>query len=62
VAVASAPAHGPAVAWGSAITYTPTADYAGPDSFIYTTFLGFSEDDVRQRSDFTGLGKLYRCG
>jgi uncharacterized protein YhjY with autotransporter beta-barrel domain len=36
VAVASAPAHGVAVASGTSITYTPTAGYAGPDSFTYT--------------------------
>lgn len=40
VAVASAPAHGTAVASGTAITYTPTTGYAGPDSFIYTASNG----------------------
>ncbi|MFC5742326.1 Ig-like domain-containing protein [Dyella tabacisoli] len=36
VAVASAAAHGVATASGTAITYTPTAGYSGPDSFTYT--------------------------
>jgi outer membrane autotransporter protein len=36
VAVATSPAHGTAVATGTSITYTPTAGYAGPDSFTYT--------------------------
>jgi outer membrane autotransporter protein len=36
VAVASAPAHGTAIASGTTITYQPTAGYAGPDSFTYT--------------------------
>ncbi|UHQ25056.1 putative Ig domain-containing protein [Lysobacter sp. 5GHs7-4] len=36
VAVASAAAHGTATASGTSITYTPTAGYAGPDSFTYT--------------------------
>ncbi|ALN86342.1 outer membrane autotransporter barrel domain protein [Lysobacter capsici] len=36
VAVAAAPAHGTATASGTTITYTPTAGYAGPDTFTYT--------------------------
>ncbi|WP_058051083.1 putative Ig domain-containing protein, partial [Janthinobacterium sp. Ant5-2-1] len=36
VAVASAAGHGTATVSGTSITYTPTAGYAGPDSFIYT--------------------------
>ncbi|WP_454767168.1 putative Ig domain-containing protein [Cupriavidus campinensis] len=36
VSVGTAPAHGSAVAAGTSITYTPTAGYAGPDSFTYT--------------------------
>ncbi len=36
VAVASAPAHGAAVASGTSITYAPAAGYAGGDSFTYT--------------------------
>jgi len=36
VAVASAASHGTATANGTSITYTPTAGYAGPDSFTYT--------------------------
>lgn len=36
VAVATAPAHGTAIASGTSITYQPTAGYAGPDSFTYT--------------------------
>jgi len=30
------PSHGPAVISGSTITYTPTANYAGPDLFTDT--------------------------
>jgi carbon monoxide dehydrogenase subunit G len=36
VAVASPGANGTATASGTTITYTPTAGYAGPDSFTYT--------------------------
>lgn len=36
VAVATAPSHGTATASGTSITYTPTAGYAGADSFTYT--------------------------
>lgn len=36
VAVASQGTHGTATASGTSITYTPTAGYAGPDSFTYT--------------------------
>ncbi|WP_178128966.1 autotransporter domain-containing protein [Pseudomonas sp. PB120] len=36
VAVASNPAHGTATAVGTNITYTPTAGFAGADSFTYT--------------------------
>lgn len=36
VAVATAPAHGTAIASGTSITYTPTVGYGGPDSFTYT--------------------------
>lgn len=36
VAVAAAPAHGTATASGTSISYTPTAGYAGPDTFTYT--------------------------
>lgn len=36
VAVGTAAAHGTAIASGTSITYTPTAGYAGPDSFTYT--------------------------
>ncbi|WP_193317196.1 putative Ig domain-containing protein [Janthinobacterium sp. FT14W] len=35
VAVASAASHGTATVSGTSITYTPTAGYAGPDSFSY---------------------------
>ncbi|WP_354687682.1 putative Ig domain-containing protein [Cupriavidus necator] len=40
VSVASAPSHGTAIASGTSITYTPTASYAGPDSFTYTATNG----------------------
>ncbi len=40
VAVASAAAHGTATASGTSISYTPTAGYAGSDSFIYTATNG----------------------
>jgi uncharacterized protein YhjY with autotransporter beta-barrel domain len=40
VAVASAAAHGTATASGTSITYTPTAGYAGTDSFTYTATNG----------------------
>jgi len=36
VAIGTAPAHGTATASGTTVTYTPTAGYAGPDSFTYT--------------------------
>ncbi|QSX80098.1 putative Ig domain-containing protein [Lysobacter solisilvae] len=36
VSIGSAPVHGIATASGTSITYTPTAGYAGPDSFTYT--------------------------
>ncbi len=36
VAVGSQATHGTATASGTSITYTPTAGYAGPDSFTYT--------------------------
>ncbi|WP_205910685.1 Ig domain-containing protein [Rhizobium sp. P44RR-XXIV] len=36
VAIATAAAHGTATASGTSITYTPTAGYAGADSFTYT--------------------------
>ncbi|MGO1073261.1 putative Ig domain-containing protein [Lysobacter sp. CA199] len=36
VAIASAPAHGTAIASAMTITYQPTTGYAGPDSFTYT--------------------------
>lgn len=36
VAVGTQAAHGTAIASGTSITYTPTAGYAGPDSFTYT--------------------------
>jgi hypothetical protein len=36
ISVASAPAHGTATVNGMAITYTPTANFAGSDSFTYT--------------------------
>lgn len=36
VAVGTQAAHGVATASGTTITYTPTAGYAGPDSFTYT--------------------------
>lgn len=36
VAVASAPSHGTARAIGTSITYSPTANYTGSDSFTYT--------------------------
>ncbi len=36
VAIASAAAHGSAVASGLSITYTPSAGYSGADSFTYT--------------------------
>ncbi|WP_175560437.1 beta strand repeat-containing protein, partial [Janthinobacterium lividum] len=40
VAVASAALHGTATANGTSITYTPTAGYAGLDSFTYTASNG----------------------
>lgn len=40
VSVASAASHGTATASGTSITYTPTASYAGPDSFTYTATNG----------------------
>ena len=40
VAVATAASHGTATASGTSITYTPTAGYAGPDSFAYTATNG----------------------
>ncbi|AEM49468.1 outer membrane autotransporter barrel domain protein [Stenotrophomonas maltophilia JV3] len=36
VAVGTQATHGTATASGTSITYTPTAGYAGPDSFTYT--------------------------
>jgi hypothetical protein len=36
VAVDAAASHGTATVSGTAITYTPTSGYAGPDSFTYT--------------------------
>ncbi|WP_267555774.1 Ig-like domain-containing protein, partial [Rhizobium rhizogenes] len=36
VAIATAASHGTATASGTSITYTPTAGYAGADSFTYT--------------------------
>ncbi|WP_198929072.1 putative Ig domain-containing protein, partial [Rhizobium sp. AC27/96] len=36
VAIATAAGHGTATASGTSITYTPTAGYAGADSFTYT--------------------------
>ncbi|SDA92623.1 putative Ig domain-containing protein [Mesorhizobium qingshengii] len=36
VAVGTAATHGTATASGTTISYTPTAGYAGPDSFTYT--------------------------
>ncbi|MHC1654666.1 putative Ig domain-containing protein [Stenotrophomonas maltophilia] len=36
VAIGTQAAHGTATATGTTITYTPTAGYAGPDSFTYT--------------------------
>ena len=40
VAVVGAPTHGTATASGTTISYTPTAGYAGPDSFTYTASNG----------------------
>jgi uncharacterized protein YhjY with autotransporter beta-barrel domain len=40
VAIGTAPTHGTATASGTAITYTPVAGYAGPDSFTYTATNG----------------------
>lgn len=40
VAVATPATHGTATANGTAITYTPTAGYAGTDTFTYTTTNG----------------------
>ncbi|OAN63896.1 hypothetical protein A7X12_19030 [Sphingomonas sp. TDK1] len=36
ISVATAPAHGTASVAGDVVTYTPTAGYAGADSFTYT--------------------------
>ena len=36
VSSVSAPAHGTAVIAGASVTYTPAANYNGPDSFTYT--------------------------
>ncbi|HLP69911.1 MAG TPA: putative Ig domain-containing protein [Rhizobium sp.] len=36
VAVVGSPSHGTASASGTAISYTPSAGYSGPDSFTYT--------------------------
>jgi len=40
VAVATGASHGTATPSGTTITYTPTAGYAGPDSFTYTATNG----------------------
>lgn len=40
VAIVTAPTHGTASATGATIQYTPTAGYAGPDSFTYTATNG----------------------
>lgn len=40
VAIATAASHGTATATGTSIQYTPTAGYAGPDSFTYTATNG----------------------
>jgi uncharacterized protein YhjY with autotransporter beta-barrel domain len=40
VAIGTAASHGTATASGTSITYTPTAGYAGPDSFTYTATNG----------------------
>ncbi|MBB3455021.1 hypothetical protein FHT86_003320 [Rhizobium sp. BK313] len=40
MAVATQASHGTASASGTSITYTPTASYAGPDSFTYTATNG----------------------
>jgi hypothetical protein len=40
VAVGTQATHGTATASGTSITYTPTAGYAGPDSFTYTATNG----------------------
>lgn len=40
VAVGTQAAHGTATASGTSITYTPTAGYAGPDTFTYTASNG----------------------
>lgn len=36
LSLVTAPAHGTAVITGAAMTYQPSAGYAGPDSFVYT--------------------------
>jgi outer membrane protein OmpA-like peptidoglycan-associated protein len=36
ITAVSVPAHGTAVIVGDSVTYTPAADYSGPDSFTYT--------------------------
>jgi uncharacterized protein YhjY with autotransporter beta-barrel domain len=40
VAIATAPAHGTAIASGTSITYTPTAGFRGSDPFTYTASNG----------------------
>ncbi|WP_440106338.1 beta strand repeat-containing protein [Acidovorax sp. BL-A-41-H1] len=40
VAVVTSPSHGTTSATGATIQYTPTAGYAGPDSFTYTATNG----------------------
>lgn len=38
--IVTPPTHGAAVLAGEEITYTPTTDYVGPDSFTYRLFIG----------------------
>lgn len=38
VSVVAAPAHGVATVSGTSVTYTPTRDYFGPDTFSYAAF------------------------
>jgi len=42
----SAPAHGSAAISGTAVTYTPAANFAGTDTFIYTLTDSFGQTDT----------------